>query len=170
MAYDFTRLRLGNYDCTWNAVAMGAVDKVTPNLELITKEKKVGSLGNLVIGHWIIGLGGDITCEFREVDLTHFQKMMPWYVSGNIPLVPATWHKDLYDYAATLILHPNDLPAATLTQDVVLTKCVPMFKFPDRDGENPDKPAVKFMFYPDRSQLTVAGAPVLSYGTFGNVA
>ena len=166
--YDFSRLRLGNYDVVWNSVFMGATDKVNPDFTLKLKEKKVGSLGDIVIGHWILGLEGKVTCEFREVDKTAMQKVMPWYTSGNIPLVPATWHKDLYDYAQTLILHPSDLAEATVDQDLAFTKTVPIYRPMERDGETPDKIIIDFMLYPDRSQLTTGGAPVLTYGNYGN--
>lgn len=171
MPYNFTRLRLGNWDLRWTKAGgvlhdFGAVDKVTPDIEIVTVPKKVGSVGDVELGEWIVALKGTIRAELREIDLTTLQKLMPWWTTGNISLIPATWHQDLYDYAGLLTLHPSDLPTATVTEDVHFLKAVPMFQPMARDGVAPDKLLATFKFYPDRAQL-VAGAPLLSYGHIG---
>lgn len=155
------------YDVTWGTLDLGAVDAVKPDLKLKLAEKKVGSIGDIVVGHWIIGLEGTITVEAREVDLVQLQGLMPWYTSGSIPLTPATWHKDLYDYAAKLTIHPNDLPILTLTQDITLLKAVPMIRPAERDGVKPDVLNIEFSFYPDRAQLVTSGSLLTAFGYIG---
>src|SRR5687768_9455035 len=123
MAYDRSRLRLGNYTVNWTKAGgtlydFGLIDKVTPNLEMVTLPKKAGSIGDVELGEWIIGLRGTIQVEAREIDLTLLQKLCPWWSTGSISLLPSTWHQDLADYAGLLTLHPNDIAAATVTQDL----------------------------------------------------
>ncbi|MGB7157120.1 MAG: hypothetical protein WBD40_03575 [Tepidisphaeraceae bacterium] len=167
MAYDVTRIRLGNYDLKWGSYDFGLMDKVKPDIRMKTLPKKAGSIGDVELGEWIIGLEGTISGEVREIDVVTYQKLMPWWVSGDISLLPAVWHKDLYDYAAKLVLHPNDLPALTTTQDITLLKAVGMFVPAERDGGTPDKMMATFKFYPDRAQLVTSGSLLLAYGYIG---
>lgn len=172
MAYDRTRLRLGNYDVSWtkaggSLVSFGLCDKITPDLELVTLPKKAGSIGDVALGEWIIDVRGTIKTELREIDLTTLQNLCPWYTSGSISLIPATWHKDVYDYAGLLTLHPNDIATATTTQDLNLLKAFPTFKPMARDGITPDKIEVTWRFFPDLSQLVSTIPPLLVYGYWG---
>lgn len=164
---DLTKTRLGNYDPSWTAAggslwAMGFVDRVTPNITIVTKDIKVGSVGDVVLGKRIIAVTGTVRIEAREVDLTAYQKLMPWYSSGSIPLNPATIHKDLYDYAGLLTLHPTDVSGTG--QDLSLVKAVPLITPMDRNGNDDDRVIVDFHFFPDRTQL-----PTLVYGYVGPV-
>lgn len=170
--YDISRLTLADYDCKWKKaggayVVLGAVDKVTPDIQIIKKPKKVGSVGDVELGHWIIGLQVQITTEMREIDRTQFETLMPWFTSGNIPLVPTTWHKDTYDYAGPLVLHPNHLGVGTTTENIILYKAVPMIRPADRDGVNDEKLIITWSAYPDRTQLNTGGALLLDYGRIG---
>jgi hypothetical protein len=157
---DLTRTRLRNFDVTWASYAFGAVDKVTPDVKLVLSPLSVGSVGRAVLGHRIVGVEGAVVVMAREIDLTFFQKMLPWYSAGSIALNPATINKDLYDYAGLLTLHPQDVDATT--QDINLLKAVPQIKHMDRDGVKDDAVQVTFTFYPDRTQL-----PTLVYGYLG---
>lgn len=165
---DLTKTRLGNYDPSWTAAgagsafALGYVDRVTPDITIVTKEIKVGSIGNVVLGERIIAMTGVVRVECRELDLTAYQKLMPWYTSGSIPMIPSTIHKDLYDYAGLLTLHPTDVSGTS--QDLSLVKAVPLIMPMDRDGEADDQFIVDFHFFPDRAQL-----PTLVYGYIGPV-
>lgn len=164
---DVTKTRLGNYDLSWTAnggslFALGFVDKVTPDITIVTKDIKVGSIGDVVLGKRIIALTGLVRVECRELDLTAYQKLMPWYTSGAIPLNPATINKDLYDYAGLLTMHPTDVSGTA--QDISLVKAVPVIHQPDRDGVADDKMIVDFHFFPLRTSL-----PTLVYGYIGPV-
>jgi hypothetical protein len=165
--YDLTRLRMGNYDITWATNLLGATDKVEPKIDMVTKPIQIGSIGDVELGEWIIALKGTIDVELREIDLGQFQKLLPWYVSGSIPLMPTTWHKDLYSYAAPLILHPTDLPTATTTQDLTLLKALPKFNVQKRDGASFEILNVSFKFWPDRAQLINQASPLQIYGYVG---
>jgi hypothetical protein len=161
MSYNVARTRLTNYDVTWNSVALGSVDKVTPDLKMKTVPIKVGSVGDVVLGERIIALEGTIKVEAREIDRAQYAALMPWSSTGSIPLLPATVHEDLYSYAEILTLHPIDLASAT-TEDITLIKAVPMVEFFDSDGKKDNNALVTFSFYPDRTQL-----PTLAYGYLG---
>jgi hypothetical protein len=160
MAYDLTRTRLYNYDVTWDSYAFGAVDEVAPDFEIKVKEIKIGSFGDVKVGERIIGLEGKIKVMAREIDITLLRKMLPWYTSGSVPLLPATVHKDLYDYAKLLTIHPIDISGTT--EDLTFLKAVPRFKPMQRDGTKDDVVEVNFEIFPDRTQL-----PTLVYGYVG---
>jgi hypothetical protein len=165
--YNLDNLKLGAWDVTWGSFFAGAVDSVTPTIEMMLKEKRVGSLGPVDLGHWIMGLSGMIVTSHREITAEQYQALMPWWTSGSVPLLPQTFHKDLYDYAQLLKLHPNELSAGTTTLDLNLLKAVPKkVTPPDRNGDTPDVIKVEWAFYPDRSLLTT-GSPVLAYGYVG---
>lgn len=162
--YDITRTRVGNWDITWGSYFVGGVDKVMPKMQLKTKPIKVGSVGDVVLGQRVIELAGSIDAELRERDLVALRALMPWYNSGGsphtLPIVPAAIHKDLYDYAANLRLHPTD--AADATQDINLAFAVPMLTPMSRDGVKDDFELASWIFFPDRAQL-----PTLYYGYIG---
>lgn len=162
MAMNLSRTRLTNYTVTWNSVDLGAVDEIGVELEIGTKEIKVGSVGDAILGERVINMSGQITVDAREIDLDQLQDLMPWFTSGSIPLLPGTVHKDLYDYAQLLRLHPID-QGATVTQDLCFIKAVPVIGFPEADGEEDNVLTVTFKLFPDRAQL-----PSLVYGYVGN--
>src|SRR5689334_5858058 len=158
---DLAKTRKGLYSVVWNAFDFGAIDSVEPDIELDTDELMVGSVGKVVLGRRIIALTGTIKVVAREIDAALFQKLNPWWSSGPIGLTPATIHKDLYDYAQLLTIHPNDVDAAT-TEDINLLKAYPRFKPMKRDGVKDDLVEVEFEFFPDRAQI-----PALVYGYIG---
>lgn len=168
MAYDIARTRLTNQNVKWGPLAsqynFGAIDRINVRSVITKKEIKVGSVGDIVLGHRVLGLDAAISFEAREIDLTFLQKVHPWWTSGAIGMLPATALKDLYDYAQLLTLHPNDLPDATVNQDRNYVKAVPLLESADRDGVNDDKDMVTFLIYPDRTQL-----PNRIYGYIGAV-
>jgi hypothetical protein len=176
MPVDFSRLQVSDYDVTWGSYALGSVDKVTPKLTLKLKEIKVGTLGDVVIGKRIIGLEGTVEVECREIDIVAIKGLMPWSAAaGNaspgtsvvqIPLVPALFHKDLYDYALALKLHPTHM-GADVSTDMNLLKAVPHMSYlGERDGVGDNKVLLEFEFFPDRGSLS-GTPPTLSYGTIG---
>lgn len=167
---DISRTRLSAFAPTWDSYDFGAVDKLTFALELITKPIKVGSVGDVVLGERIIGLGGNITIEAREVDRALLNKMLPWAGTSppsSLSLLPTTFHKDLYDYAKLLKLHPRGI--GNETEDLNLLKAVPRWKAMDKDGINDDKVMISFSFFPDRSVLETGGSILLTYGYVGPV-
>jgi len=154
---DTTDLILSAYSVKWNSNDLGWVDKVEPKIELITKEKKVGSLGDVAIGEWFVGLKGVVSIEFREPCLDLAQKLMPWWSSGVINMSPAM-SVDLYTYAQRLILHPREIAAGTLTNDLSFLKAVPHKPYQvNRDGNTPDVWALDFVLFPDLSKLATVG-------------
>lgn len=164
---DVTKTRVGNYDVSWTAnggtsYAHGYVDDVGVDLKLLLQPIKVGSIGPAILGHRVRGLSEDskVTVECREIDLTHFQKMCPWFTTGSVALSPATINKDLYDYAGPLIVHPNDVTGTT--QDITLVKAVALRGFMSRNGDDDDVVVIEYRVYPDRAQL-----PTLVYGYIG---
>lgn len=168
MTKDPADLTLCAWDVSWNGVDLGYVDDVDPTgLEPILEEKKVGSLGDIVLGHWIIGLKGMIKSQHRQLPVTFYQAVSPWWSSGDIALTPALWHKDFYDYAQKLVLHPNHIAAGTKTLDITLLKAVPMFKPPKRNNKPPELVEINWLLYPDRSQLVTSGSLIAAFGYIG---
>lgn len=174
MGYDYTRLRApGLYTLNWTKAGgtiydFGLLDLVEPNFELITAPIQVGSIGDVPLGEWILGLKGKITTALREIDLTTYQKLCPWWASGSISLIPTAVKADLYQYAGLLTLHPTDIAAATVTQDINLLKAVPRpIALMKRDGKKKEEQlVVEWTFWPDRAQLTQA-SPLMVYGYIG---
>jgi hypothetical protein len=160
---DITKTRLTNQDVTWASFNFGAIDKITiapkPNLKPI----KVGSVGDVILGHRLISLDFELKVEAREISLATLQAIMPWYTSGAIPLMPTVAHTDLYSFADVLTLHPID-QGVTTTQDYNFLKVVPLIEDESADGENDNKLLTGFMVYPDRAQL-----PALVYGYRGDI-
>lgn len=168
MAIDISRTRLTNHKVKWGASGsqydFGAIDKVNVRSVITKKEIKVGSVGDVVLGHRVIGLEAAISFEAREIDLNFLKKVHPWWSSGAIAMLPATVLQDLYTYAQILTLHPNDLADGTVDQDRNFVKAVPVLESSDRDGVNDDKDMVTFLIYPDRTQL-----PARIYGYIGAI-
>lgn len=163
---NLANLLLFDWDVTWGTFAHGGVDKVTPKIAYTRKPKKVGSVGDVELGAWIVGLSAAITVEHREIAKTFYQKIIPWNAgntdTASVPLFPSTLNADEYAYAAALILHPSHLLAADTTQDFTFPKAYPHLMPSEADGENPNKCIVEYTLFPDRTQL-----PVLVYGWQG---
>jgi hypothetical protein len=162
MAMDLTRTRVGNYDCTLGAYAFGAVDNVKPTIEIVKKEIKVGTIGNVVLGDRLIGANVAVEIEAREIDPALIKKLCPWWTSGSIAFTPATAHIDFYTYAQVLNLHPTDVTGTA--EDLNFVKAVPIFNPMQRDGDKDDIVLAGFRIYPDRSVL-----PNLVYGYVGPI-
>jgi hypothetical protein len=162
---EIARTVVNNMDVMWDAYAFGGNDKVTLQVPQKLKEIKVGSMGDLVLGHRVLGIENPkITVEVREIDLTFLQAIHPWWTSGAISVLPLAAQQDLYDYAAVLKLHPNHLPVGTVNQDRNYLKAVPMLSDASRDGVADGKDLVDFILYPDRSLF-----PIVSYGYIGAI-
>lgn len=160
------KLAITDWDVKWGTYGFGGVDKVTPDIKLVTKPKKVGSLGDVDLGAFIVGLSGSIKVEVREIDHTLYEQVVPWNngtVQTSVPLFVPSKPADLYDYAKVLVLHPSTLASNVTNLDVVLSKAVLLNSYPgERDGVNDDKNVFEFIFFPDRAQF-----PNLVYGTIG---
>jgi hypothetical protein len=166
--------RRSAWDIKWHNIGLGTVYGVKPDLKLILDPIKRGTTGKIILGHWIIGLEGSIKAALADVTRQQMEIACPWFagVTGvdSVPLTPMTVNTNLYSYAQELILHPHDLPATSLKEDIHLIKAVPM-QIPnmDRDGEKDDAFNTEFTFYPDLSRLQ-ASPPVLVYGYIGDTA
>jgi len=167
-AYNIARVRSpGTYDITWGSLFLGSMDEVDPSaMEMVTKPIKVGSIGDVELGQWVIALKGPLKSVAREIDITQYQGLMPWYSTGSISLTPATWHKDLYSYAQQLTVHPIDVSGTA--EDITLLMAFPMIKFPKRNGEDEKTDLeIDWLYWPLRTQLTTPGSPLLCYGYVG---
>lgn len=164
------RTQVSDYDVFWNNYALGAVDKVTPDLKPVTKPIKVGTLGDVMVGERFIGLEGKITVEVREIDKAAAQQLLAWNAgsaTASVPFQPPSYHEDLYDFAQQLTIHPTFMGTNT-TLDQIFTKAVPILLegLGERDGVGDDKMKVEFRIYPDRAQL-LASPPAVKYATVG---
>jgi hypothetical protein len=159
-----SQLRVCNWNVKWNNNDLGFVDKTQPMFKFKLKPIKVGSLGGITLGHRILGLAGSVRCEFLESVLDLWQKLMPWGAAGKWVLSPATV-VDIYTYAQPLILHPTDIGAGTLTQDITVLKAVPKGA-PKlaRSGTGKDILVGEFIYFPDRALLATG---VIRYGYKG---
>lgn len=171
MSNNATQLRRTAYQVTWatspTPTDFGFVDAVDPALDLKLDPITTGTTGKLILGWRVVGLEGTIKMQMRQTTLANFKVVMPWYVSGSVPLVPPTPNVDLYTYAAQLQLHPVDLAAATVTEDVYMLKAVPMQSFKlKRDGKGDDIYEVSWGFFPDRTKLAL-DPPQVVYGYIG---
>lgn len=166
-----TNLRRTNWDPTWSSTALGLQNKVNPDLKLMLDPITTGTTGKVILGYRIVGLEGKVSIVVRETTLALIRKLAaPWWSSGLVPLVPSAINVDLYSYAALLTLHPHDLGAGTVTEDINLLKTVPVNAYHlERDGVKDDEWMVDFMVFPDRSLLE-ASPPTLVYGYIGAAA
>jgi hypothetical protein len=166
---DATKLRRAGWNVKWGTTPFdfGFVDKVEPALDMKLDPITTGTTGKLILGYRFVGLEGTIKIQTRETTLSAFQKAAPWWSSGSVPVVPGALHVDLYTYADVLTLHPSDLPAATVNQDLIMLKACPMnaFKLP-RDNKNDDVYELSFCLFPDRTKLA-QDPPVIAYGYIG---
>lgn len=160
------RISISDWDVKWGSYHFGGVDKVTPDLKLTTKPKKVGSMGDVKLGDWIIGLEGSIKVQAREIDHAFYETIVAWNngtAITSVPMFVATKPDDLYNYAQQLTLHPSHLASNVVNLDVILLKAVPLMPYPGaRDGVADDVNEIDFVFYPDRSSF-----PNLVYGHIG---
>lgn len=151
--------------CDWhvfvNEVFFGAVDQVNPDLMLKTKDIKVGTMGDVVLGKRLISVDGTVKVQAREIGLDKLKLAFPWWTEGTA--APLFMPGDLYDHAVKLRLHPTDLPLTDRSQDLVLVKAAPLpgMKMP-RDGEKDDVWEAEFVPFPDRARF-----PDKYYGYIG---
>src|SRR5687768_11026314 len=102
--------RRTNHSVKWlgSPYDLGFVDEVNPDIKIITEPIMVGTFGKVKLGDRIIQLDGQIHVDCREITEELIKKMMPWWSSGVVPLIPSTLNVDYYSYAALLTLHPED--------------------------------------------------------------
>ncbi len=165
-AYNASRFRApGDYDITWGSIFMGAVDEVDPSgIEMETKIIKVVD-GRRCPGRMDRRPKGDDQGHDPGNRRDAVPELKTLVCVGLIPMIPATFHADLYSYAQKLTLHPTDVSGTA--EDITLLKSFPMFKFPKRKGDDEDTHIeAEWRFWPDRSQL-VPGSLLLAYGTIG---
>jgi hypothetical protein len=158
-----------NWDGKWATIPFGLINQVNPDLKLTLSPIKRGTTGKHVLGHFISALEGDVSVEIPAPSLTIIKAMTPWYSTGTqIFFVPPAMNVNLYTFAQPLVLHPHDVDAADLTQDLTLVKAAPMSAFNlTRDGDKEEIWKLMFFPYPDFDQL-VASPPVVSYGYLGH--
>ena len=110
---DVTETRQCAWQAKWGVTGsqfdFGGTSKVTPDIIVKKKNVIIPSVGDIVLDRRIIGLdeGSKVTVECRQVTAELFQKALPWYSAGAIPLVPATVNASEYAYANLLTLHPT---------------------------------------------------------------
>lgn len=160
---DVANTRRTNWKVTWNSKDLGYVDKVDPSaLKLALDPINIGTIGKASLGSRFVGMEGTVKVQIREVTLAQLQQVIPWYSPGATFALTPTVNKDVYDYAAALVLHPED-KGAVVTEDVTLLKAVPITVVNlARDGTKDDLWEVEFAVFPDRASL-----PSLVYGRVG---
>jgi hypothetical protein len=171
MARDLTKQRLYNQDVKWNNAEPSFVETVDMSgLKFITKDRKVGTIGDVVLGEVFIAMEGVIKVEFSQIGAAMYRALMPWQVVDEpVSITPPTLHKDLYDYAQALNLHPHDLPADNVTEDWVFVKTVPRLIGGKFDGVNWNNVSCEFRVFPDRTKAVDPTTPLLEYGYFGGL-
>lgn len=153
---------LSNIESTWDGVNLGYVRSGDlSGFGLKYKELQVGEFGDIDVGAIIIGMNGLVKLELEQVKAATKQQLSPWWVSGVVPMTPAIRHKDLYDYAKPLILHP--VGTSGTAEDVSFLKAVPLWKPPKFDGKEFQIIEVEFRFFPDRALLATNGYPTYGY-------
>jgi hypothetical protein len=162
---DVTHLRRTSWDVSFNGAPLGFVDDVDPDIQIVTEDIGAGSVGDIPLGAWIVGLDGTIKVKFRESTADLWNALLCWNVGIPYLLSPST-AADLYDYAEALVLHPHDLAAEETDEDITLLKAAPNGPpGADRDGVSDDVLVGEFLFYPDRDVL--AATEEIRYGYVG---
>lgn len=154
---------------TWGTFgALGLCDKIDPALKIVRDPIKTGTTGKITIGSRVIAVEGTIKITVREVNQAIILALAPWnggtLPSGGIALIPPL-NTDLYQYAATLRLHPFD--RSDNEEDLVLTQALPITPLnSERAGLKDEEWTVEFEIYPNRASMatTPTTAP---YGTSG---
>lgn len=126
---DPTTLEYGNaYDFVWDSTNLGSLgeyDDFTTNLELLTHDVQVNSIGNFVLDRRVLALTGTIDVTLRQVTADLERKLRPWAVeTGGYGLAPTAPNDGLYQYAQLLTLHPR-LAGADTTRDLNFVKAAP---------------------------------------------
>ncbi len=141
-----------SWGVSYGGTSLGWIDSADPGIELVTKEIQVGSMGDEVLGEWIIRVKAEPKIQFREICATLAAALVPWYSgSGPIPISPEPG-KDLYEFAKELRLHPSDVTPGDTNYDIVYPKAVFRTPFtPKRDGVSVDMLEGTFSTYPVRT-------------------
>ena len=161
MSFDITKTRLTDYTFVWNGVDFGCTDKHTPDHAPKIQPIQVGSMGAAMLDGRIVEHTIKITSELREINLTNYKALSPWYTSGNLGFLPAGPGIKLSTYAHLLKLHPIDL-GSTTTEDINYTYAIPIFSPMTADGVTDNKLIVTVYVLPDPAQF-----PNLVYGYIG---
>jgi hypothetical protein len=168
---DITRTRRTNWDASWKGQSLGLVDEVFPDIDLVLKPIRVGTLGPIDLDERVEALKCQVKIQVREIALAVFQQLCPWYGgTGSIPGVPLKPGQRLYEYAGALVLHPHDLPATDLSEDLNFVKAVPVTPPAKlkRDGTKEDVFEIVMHAYPDWGTLQAA-EPELRYFYIGPI-
>jgi len=86
------------WDVTFGGFNFGTMNKVDPSkLKMILEPIWRGTTGGpkVVLGHFIVGMEGQVDAEVMDVTLAAFQAAAPWWSTGSIPLLPETFNTDL---------------------------------------------------------------------------
>jgi hypothetical protein len=124
----FTNLRRTTWIATWGTFgALGLCDDIDPDIKIVRDPIKVGTCGKLTVGSRVVAVEGTIKVTLREVNQAIILALAPWnggtVPGGGIALIPPV-NTDLYQYAATLRLHPFD--KSDNEEDLVLTQSLPI--------------------------------------------
>ena len=143
---------------SFNSVNMGLVDEVDPSgLKFELEGIFTGSTGKKnKLGDRVVGVGGTIKIQFRQLSLVMYQALAPWN-AGAVPiaLIPPL-NTDLYTFSLPLLLHPDDLGAVT-TEDITFPHACPIrLPLPKRGGDKDDVLEIEFAIYPDRAAFNTS--------------
>jgi hypothetical protein len=144
------------WDVTYNSVSLGLCDDIDPSAIKMEFEPIVtGSTGKKnVLGQRFVGISGMIKIQLRQLNMTQYAALAPWSTGTPIQLVPPL-NADMYAYAQTLTLHPDDMVSVT-TEDLLFTHAVPMQLpgTPKRTGGADDVWEIEFAVFPDRTVMS----------------
>lgn len=161
-----------NWDGVWGTFNLGLVNEVDPDIKLVCEPITRGTTGKVELGDYAIATAGMVKFQIPDINPTLLTTLNPWMADGDGQvLMPATPNKDMYAYAQILNLHPHDIAAGTVTEDLNFVKAVPMSCINiKRDGQDPKKGIweATFKLYPDRTKL-FASPPKLVYGYLGAI-
>jgi hypothetical protein len=119
---------------TWKTETLGWTKDVDPSgLELLTRDKIIGELDDIVIDKEIYGVQGVVRMTLHEVDSERMRQLCPWAAAtGAFSIAPTTGAYSMYANAGPLVLHPKGVSGTA--QDQAFAKAFPMFKLPKGAG------------------------------------
>jgi hypothetical protein len=165
-------LRYSTWVAVWGSLKLGALDKADPSkLKMKLEPIMTGSTGQVIIGYRALGVEGMVSLTLLEITQAQILALHPWN-GGSVPgggiLMSPPLNTDLYIYAQTLRLHPDDVIDSDVTCDILIGKATPsgVYNIPKTNKKDKDKWEVDFLIMPDRTAIQ-ATPSTATFGTVG---